>query len=113
MPADTGNGVKLNLRALLYREDNWWIAHCLELDIVAQGKSPVEAYLNLVELADYQIEEAVESGDVAGIFRQAPGEVMLMFQRGKEFDVESVIEDRSHPELRRIDRLEARELAVA
>lgn len=36
----------LNLRALIFRSEtapHLWVAHCLELDVISQGSSPLEA----------------------------------------------------------------------
>lgn len=71
--------VRLILRALIYREDCWWIAHCLELDLVAEGTSPVKAFENLQSLTQLQIATAMEEGDLQSIFRPAPPEIFAQF----------------------------------
>jgi hypothetical protein len=67
--------VRLTLRALIYRESDWWLAHCLELDLVAEGKSPQAAFDHLLEITNMQIVTAIEAGDLESIFRPAPPEI--------------------------------------
>jgi predicted RNase H-like HicB family nuclease len=74
--------VRLILRALIYRDDDWWVAHCLETDVVAEGGTPTQAFANLQSLTALQIETALESGDLQSIFRQAPPEILSAFATG-------------------------------
>ena len=74
--------VRLTLRALIYRDDDWWVAHCLETDVVAEGKTPVQAFDNLQSLTGFQIEMALKEGDLQSIFRQAPPEILSAFAVG-------------------------------
>jgi predicted RNase H-like HicB family nuclease len=71
--------VRLTLRALIYPEDSWWIAHCLELDVVAEGETPKKAFEALQSLTELQIETAMEVGDLQSIFRQAPPEILAAY----------------------------------
>jgi predicted RNase H-like HicB family nuclease len=74
--------VRLTLRALIYRDDEWWVAHCLETDVVAEGATPVQAFENLQSLTAFQIETALEEGDLQSIFRQAPAQILAAFASG-------------------------------
>ena len=64
----------INLSAIVYCEDGVWLAHCLELDIVAEGTDLQDALRSLMSLCDLQITTALEEGDIAAIFRPAPPE---------------------------------------
>ena len=81
-PNTTKSSIRLDLRALLYREDSWWIAHCLETDIVAEGRTPVQAFEVLQSLTALQVRSALEDGDLQSIFRQAPREICAAFAVG-------------------------------
>lgn len=61
-----------NLHVLIYKEENAWLAHCLELDIVAvdANKSVVEK--DIVDLISAQIESAAEHNNIENIFKPAP-----------------------------------------
>jgi predicted RNase H-like HicB family nuclease len=76
---------RIGFNILIYREDQWWIAHCLEMDLPAEGNSPQEALENLVDLVNLQIDDAVEHGDLQTIFSPAPPELWKMFAISREF----------------------------
>ena len=42
--------------ASIWREDNWFIAQCLEVDIASQGESEEEALINLREAVELYFE---------------------------------------------------------
>ncbi len=67
------------LRFVVYREGKWWIAHCLELDLVAEGRTPSAALNDLADIASTHMTTAREAGDFASIFRPAPPEIWAMF----------------------------------
>jgi predicted RNase H-like HicB family nuclease len=71
--------VRLLLRALIYRDDDCWVAHCLETDVVADGPTPAKAYASLLSLTNLQIAAALEEGDIRSIFRPAPEEIHAQF----------------------------------
>ena len=60
------------LRMVVYLEGGGWIAHCLEMDVVAEGKTANEAMRNLEDLCQFQIEVAMKEGDLDSVFRPAP-----------------------------------------
>lgn len=41
--------MKREFTVIIRKEDNWYIAQCLELDVVSQGKSIKEAKANIKE----------------------------------------------------------------
>jgi len=76
-------GVDLELRSVLYREGNFHLAHCLELDLVGEGATPREALDTLVELVECHVATAIEDGDLASIFRPAPAELWRLYSLGQ------------------------------
>ena len=42
--------------AVLTREENWYVAHCVELSVVSQGKTIEEAQDNLKEAVELYLE---------------------------------------------------------
>jgi predicted RNase H-like HicB family nuclease len=42
--------------AVITREENWYVAYCLELGVVSQGKSIEEAQANLKEAVELFLE---------------------------------------------------------
>ena len=42
--------------ASIWREDNWFIAQCLEVDVASQGESEEDALVNLTEALELYFE---------------------------------------------------------
>jgi hypothetical protein len=77
--------IRLGLSVLIYPEDQWWIAHCLEMDLPAESSSPSEALDNLFDVANVQIESALEQGELQSIFSPAPPELWKQFAESRDF----------------------------
>ena len=104
--APSRDGLSLSLRLVIYQEGGFWIAHCLELDIVAEGQSRKEAMTNLKSLCGLQIETAIEENEVESVFRPAPSEFWKLFFSGKK----TATEQSSN---KTIERFETRIVALA
>lgn len=61
-----------NLHVLIYQEDNNWIAHCLELDIVTANPKQSIVQKDIIDLIRAQIEFAREHDNTENIFKPAP-----------------------------------------
>jgi predicted RNase H-like HicB family nuclease len=46
----------IKLTAVIIRENKWYVAHCVELGVVSQGKSIEEAQANLKEAVELYLE---------------------------------------------------------
>lgn len=106
----SGANFNVNLSAIAYCEAGTWIAHCLELDIVTEGKDADDAIQSVISLCRLQITAAIEAGDVESIFRPAPSEIWALFAEGRRKLLE---EDTSVQAGSSVKRFEARELAFA
>ncbi len=71
--------MSITLRGIIYPENGVWLAHCLEMDIVAEGKTPQQALQDVVDLCNLQFQVALKEGDVASAFRPAPPEYWKLF----------------------------------
>jgi len=78
------SGFRVPLRGVAYQQGKWWIAHCLELDLVAEGRDPIRALQDLMDLSATQVEAAIERGDLESVFRPAPPEIWAMFARAAD-----------------------------
>ncbi len=58
--------------ALITKEENWYVAHCVELAVVSQGKTIEEAQKNLKEAVELYLESFGEEDLPA-----STGEVMF------------------------------------
>jgi len=48
--------MSIKLTAVITRENKWYVAHCVELGVVSQGKSIEEAQANLKEAVELYLE---------------------------------------------------------
>lgn len=48
--------MKKKFTAVINKEENWYVAHCVELDVVSQGKTIEEAQANLKEAVELYLE---------------------------------------------------------
>ena len=60
---------------LIKKEDEVFVAHCMELDIVATGQSMEEAVNDLIDLIIAQLEYAFINDNLDHLYRPAPPEV--------------------------------------
>jgi hypothetical protein len=96
---------RFELRAVVYQQREWWIAHCLELDLVAEGRDLQSALRDLMDISSTQLQTALEAGDIESAFRPAPPEVWAMFARAAD------LQPRGKPR-RPVSRFEAREAVL-
>jgi hypothetical protein len=75
---------KLDLRGVVYREGKAWIAHCLELDVVAEGPNANAAMKDLLDLCAFQIDTAIENNDLESVFRPAPAKYWTLFYAARQ-----------------------------
>ncbi len=64
--------MSIKLTAVIAKEDRWYVAHCVELGVVSQGKSIEEAQANLREAVELYL-ESFGADDIP----QGLGEIML------------------------------------
>ncbi len=76
--------VSLTVNVLIKKEDDLWIAHCLELDIVATGTSSAEAAREIKDLIKAQISYAFANDNLNNLFKPAPSEVWREFYECKQ-----------------------------
>lgn len=48
---------KMNFRATVWREGDWFVAQCLDVDVASQGTTREEALANLKEAVELHFEE--------------------------------------------------------
>ncbi len=63
--------------AIIFEEDGWQIAQCLEIDIASQGNTPEEAFENLQEAMRLQLQFPTSTSCSA--FASSPEEALLIF----------------------------------
>lgn len=71
------------VRAVLYREDGKWVAHCLEFDLCGSGDTPEESLRSLSTAMAIQIEHSLKENNPSNLFCPADGKFFQMFAAGK------------------------------
>jgi hypothetical protein len=74
----------ISVRVLLSRDDNRWVAHCLEFDLLGDGSTKVEAIRQLWQAIGIQVEESKRLNNRANLFNPAPPIYWERFARGRE-----------------------------
>src|SRR5216683_6801145 len=78
------NPPEFRFDVLVYQEDDLWVAHCLQLDVVGTSKMHMEeATERLMELSNELIIDTVERGDLDHLFKPAPPEMFQKFMDGE------------------------------
>jgi predicted RNase H-like HicB family nuclease len=75
---------------VFYYEQDRWIAHCLQFDLIGDGETRAEAMENLAEAIQLQVEATLESRNFANLFSPAEGRIFDMFARGRNVAVGEV-----------------------
>ena len=74
------NRLDLQLRVLGYFEDGYWVAHCLDMDIMGHGNTFEEAKAALADAIRAQISFAIFKNNLGLLWNPAPAPYHAMFQ---------------------------------
>lgn len=80
------NELSFNTNILIKKEEDLFVAHCLELDIVAVADSPNQARRECVALICAQIEYAFAHDNLENLYHPAPHDVWAEFYACKVQD---------------------------
>ncbi|MDP2167964.1 MAG: hypothetical protein Q8J64_06510 [Thermodesulfovibrionales bacterium] len=69
-----GRKPTFTLHVLIYEEDGVWVAHCLEMDIIASDPAQGKVEKDIIDLIRAQLVFAHEHGNMENIFTPAPPE---------------------------------------
>ena len=76
--------LRIPIRIVFYQEDNFWVAHCLEFDLVGHGTAQEQAFETLTNAIQTQIEASAEFENPANLFSPADGKYFRMFEAGSD-----------------------------
>jgi hypothetical protein len=82
--------LRIPLRVVFYREEDQWVAHCLEFDTLGHGKSHRAALKMLSQASAIQIEQSLKHGNFRDLFSPADSEYFAKFAAGKNIAVGEV-----------------------
>jgi len=69
---------------LIKEDEDLYVAHCLELDIVSTSKDLEEAKNNIIDLIKTQVDYAFSNNNLDYLYHPAPSEVWQEFYACKE-----------------------------
>lgn len=69
----------LPIRILLYKDDEVWVAHCLEFDLCGHGDNKRTAIECLNRAIEIQVEHSVSFNNFQNLFSPAEGKFFEMF----------------------------------
>jgi predicted RNase H-like HicB family nuclease len=108
--------LRIQLRAVLYEQDDQWFAHCLEMDVVGHGKTKKRAFALMNDAIAQQIHSSLVHQNQANIFQPADPRFFQMYMLGQDIAA-GVIEVRHRTKIKQnvaaIEQVEAREYAYA
>ena len=79
--------LRIALRAVFYREEAKWVAHCLEFDLIGHGKTKEEALRTLCKAIALQVQFSIEHENLDNLFTPADGKYLRMFAAGKRTNI--------------------------
>jgi predicted RNase H-like HicB family nuclease len=100
--------IRISLRIVFYREDEFWVAHCLEFDLMGHGATKKEALSLLTEAIEAQALESLSDNNLGNLFTPADGKFLAMWATGKDV-VEGQLEIKIEATPLHIDESELRE----
>jgi len=92
--------IRMEFRALVYQDEDLWVAHCLECDVASQGHSSDEAISELRDALGSLIEYAMKEGDLRPLYLPAPLDLWMRFADLSVKGTRGRKKDRDHFELR-------------
>lgn len=79
--------IRISLRVVFYYEQDRWIAHCLEFDLMGDGDTQPEALECLSEAISLQIDASLVHNNPENLFTPAEGKFFHRFAQGKNVAV--------------------------
>jgi len=76
--------LRIPVQVVFYREDDCWVAHCLEFDLLGHGTTHEEALELLSGAIHTQVEASVDFDNSANLFSPADGKYFRMFAAGSD-----------------------------
>ncbi len=78
----------VTVRVVMFKDGEDWVAHCLDMDLVATGNSLPGVKKEIEKLMISQIGFALKNDNLPAIFRPAPPEIFAMLAKSKRCERE-------------------------
>ena len=76
--------LRIPLRVVFYKDEDQWIAHCLEFDLCGDEDTKEVAVRSLTTAIQIQVEDSLAHNNPKNLFTPADGEVFEKFFAGKD-----------------------------
>lgn len=76
--------LRIPIRVIFYKDEQSWVAHCLEFDLMGDGPTKPDALTQLKEAVNLQVAASLEADNAANLFKPADGRFFEMFAAGKD-----------------------------
>jgi len=73
----------IQLRAVIFRDGEMWVAHCLEIGVFGHGETMDEALASMSEAVAIQVQESVEHDNLDNLFMSVDPAYLRMFFAGE------------------------------
>ena len=99
---------RMTLKAVLYKEGDIWLAHCLEFDLIGDGETPKDAMKQLNDAITAQIKASIKHKCLKNLFVPAVPKFWEMFATGKNVAKGKLVVKKATPPVT-IEEIETRE----
>jgi hypothetical protein len=69
------DGWRFHFRFLVRKEEDWFVAYCLELDLMTAAKTEDQAVQDIVDVTIEQVRYCIVNDNIDRLFRRAPEEI--------------------------------------
>jgi predicted RNase H-like HicB family nuclease len=76
--------LRVPLRIVFYKDEQRWVAHCLEFDLMGDGDSREQALAHLTEAITLQVDASLQNRNPENLFKPADSRLFLMFAAAKD-----------------------------
>lgn len=101
--------LRIPLKAVLYKEEQRWVAHCLEFDLLGDGDTRHDAFQSLSQAIITQVKASLKHKCMASLFTPAEGKYFKMYAAGKDIATGELQVSFQPIESVTLENLEARE----
>lgn len=105
--------LRISLRIVFYKESGRWIAHCLEFDLIGDGRTRDAALRLLSKAIETQIQAFRKYKNLRNLFTPADGKYFEMFAAGKDVTTGEILAQIPAEVSMIIDPVETREYSSA
>ncbi len=82
----------IHLDIICYKEEDLFVAHCLQLDLVTTAMSVPQAYTDMEELIKTHITYAIQNNNLDNLFKPAPPDIWRLVPKASVVDDKPVKE---------------------